>query len=45
MLQIEEGKLADLIVIDQSLFEIPASEIHNTKVLETIRDGITTHRA
>ena len=42
---IEEGKLADLVIIDQNLFEIPASEIHNTKVLETIRDGITTFKA
>ena len=42
---IEEGKLADLVIIDQNLFEIPASEIHNTKVLETIRDGITTYKA
>ena len=42
---IEEGKLADLIIIDQNLFEIPTNEIHNTKVLETIRDGITTYKA
>ncbi len=42
---IEVGKLADLIVIDQNLFEIPTNEIHNTKVLETIRDGITTYKA
>ena len=42
---IEEGKLADLLIIDQNLFEIPTSEIHNTKVLETIRDGITTYKA
>ena len=42
---IEEGKLADLIIIDQDLFEIPTNEIHNTKVVETIRDGITTYKA
>ncbi len=42
---IEVGKLADLVVIDQNLFEIPVNEIHNTKVLETIRDGITTFKA
>ena len=42
---IEEGKLADLLIIDQNLFEIPVNEIHNTKVLETIRDGITTYKA
>ena len=42
---IEEGKLADLLIIDQNLFEIPTSEIHNTKVLETILDGITTYKA
>lgn len=32
---LEEGKWADFIIIDQDYFEIPASEIWKTKVLET----------
>ena len=36
---IEVGKQADLIVLDQNLFEIPSTEIANTKVLLTLVDG------
>jgi predicted amidohydrolase YtcJ len=36
---IEVGKQADLIVLDQNLFEIPATEIADTKVLLTLVDG------
>ena len=42
---IEVGKLADLIVVSQNLFEVPTAQIHETKVLETIRDGLTTYKA
>ncbi len=42
---IEVGKAADLIVLDHDLFEIPASEIHNTKVLWTLLDGKEVYRA
>ena len=42
---IEEGKLADLVVLDQNLFDIPVTDIHNTKVLETIRGGQTIFKA
>ena len=42
---IEEGKLADMIVVDQNLFEVPVTDIHNTKVLETIRGGQTVYKA
>ncbi len=42
---IEEGKLADLIVVDQNLFEIPVTDIHKTKVLETIRGGQTVYKS
>jgi len=36
---IEVGKQADLVVLDQNLFEIPPTEIANTKVLLTLVDG------
>lgn len=36
---LEEGKLADLIVLDQDLFKIAPSEIHKTKVLLTMVGG------
>jgi len=40
---IEVGKKADLIVLDQNLFEIDAAAIPNTKVLATIFDGTIVH--
>ncbi len=36
---IEVGKLADLIVIDKNLFEIPPSEISEAKVMLTMFGG------
>ena len=36
---IEVGKSADLIVLNHNLFEIPVTDIHNTKVLATIFKG------
>ena len=36
---IEPGKLADLIVLDKNLFEIPPEEIRNAKVRMTILGG------
>ena len=36
---IEVGKLADLIVLDRNLFEIPRHEIHEAKVLLTLLEG------
>jgi predicted amidohydrolase YtcJ len=41
---IEDGKQADLIVIDQNLFEIPTDEIANTKVLLTMVAGQEVYR-
>ena len=40
---IEVGKLADMILLDQNLFEIPAEEIHKTKVLATMMGGKIWH--
>lgn len=36
---IEEGKYADLIVLNHNLFEIPQTEIHNTEIQKTIFKG------
>jgi predicted amidohydrolase YtcJ len=36
---IEAGKWADMIVLNHDLFEIPVTEIHNTKVQKTIFKG------
>jgi predicted amidohydrolase YtcJ len=36
---IDVGKLADIVVLDQNLFEIPPEEILNTEVVMTILDG------
>lgn len=36
---IEEGKSADMIVLNHDLFEIPATEIHKTEVQRTIFNG------
>lgn len=36
---LEVGKLADLIVLDRNLFTVPATELHNIKVLLTLLEG------
>lgn len=36
---LETGKLADIVVLDRNLFEIPVEDIQNTKVLLTMVDG------
>jgi hypothetical protein len=36
---LETGKLADIVVLDRNLFEIPAEDILKTKVLLTVMDG------
>jgi predicted amidohydrolase YtcJ len=40
---IEEGKAADLIVLEHNLFDIPAHEIHDVRVLMTMMDGRIVH--
>jgi predicted amidohydrolase YtcJ len=42
---IEPGKAADLIVLDRNLFEIPASQIHEARVLWTLLEGREVYRA
>jgi predicted amidohydrolase YtcJ len=41
---IEEGKYADMIVLDRNLVEIPVESIDETKVLFTIFEGKTAYR-
>jgi predicted amidohydrolase YtcJ len=40
---IEVGKLADLVVLDRNLFEIPADGIHEARVLRTLLEGKTVY--
>lgn len=42
---IEAGKLADLVVLEKNLFDVPASEIAFVKVMTTISEGKTIYRA
>ncbi len=42
---IEEGKKADLVVLDQNIFEIDAYDIHRTQVLMTMMDGKIVYEA
>ncbi|VEF49261.1 amidohydrolase family [Bacillus freudenreichii] len=41
---IEQGKKADLIVLDRNLFEVPEREINQAKVLLTLFEGKETYR-
>jgi len=41
---IETGKYADIIVLSENLFEIPAKEINKTKVLLTLLEGKEIYR-
>ena len=36
---IEEGKMADFIIVDQNLFEMPIAQLYQAKVMQTIVDG------
>ena len=36
---IETGKLADLVIIDRNIFEVPITTVHDTKVLKTLIGG------
>jgi predicted amidohydrolase YtcJ len=42
---IEAGKSADFIIIDQNLLKIPSTDIHKTKVLQTVLMGKTAYTA
>jgi predicted amidohydrolase YtcJ len=36
---LEVGKVADFIILNKNLFDVPVSEIHNVRVLETFFCG------
>ena len=40
---LEIGKMADVIVLDRNIFDIPPSEIHKTQVLLTLLEGEEVH--
>src|SRR5215207_1513149 len=42
---IEVGKLADLVVLDRNLFDLPPGRIHEAKVVRTLLEGRTVFRA
>jgi predicted amidohydrolase YtcJ len=42
---IEVGKLADLIVLDRNVLTVPAEDIANTKVLQTVVGGQVVYQA
>ncbi len=42
---IEEGKSADMIVLNHNLFEIPVTEIHKTEVQKTLFKGKVVYQA
>ncbi len=41
---IESGKYADMIILDQNLFEIPVTDIDKTKVLTTVFNGAVVYQ-
>ena len=40
---IEPGKLADLVVIDRDPYEIPVTELHQVRVMQTLINGETVY--
>ncbi|MED1305730.1 amidohydrolase family protein, partial [Bacillus pacificus] len=41
---IKVGKKADLVVLDQNLFEVPIHNIYKTKILLTLLEGTEIYR-
>ena len=41
---IETGKFADLIILEQNLYQISADEISEVRVLETMLEGKTVFK-
>jgi hypothetical protein len=42
---IEAGKRADLIIVDQNIFEVPITKLHETRVLHAFIDGEEVYSA
>jgi predicted amidohydrolase YtcJ len=41
---IEVGKIADFIVLDQNILEVPVAKVHKTRVLQTVLGGKTVYK-
>jgi predicted amidohydrolase YtcJ len=41
---LEVGKYADLVVLEQNLFDVSSDELADVKVVATVMDGEFTHR-
>ena len=41
---IEPGKLADLVILDRNLFDIPIEQVHTVRVMRTLLAGKTVFR-
>ena len=41
---LETGKLADVIVLDRNLFDVPVDDINDAKVILTVMDGKVTYK-
>jgi predicted amidohydrolase YtcJ len=42
---LEKGKLADLVVVDRNIFEVPITDVHKTNVLMTMIGGEVVYQA
>ena len=41
---LEVGKYADIVILEQDLFDVPVKDLHDVKVFMTIADGEVTYR-
>jgi predicted amidohydrolase YtcJ len=41
---LEEGKLADMVVLDKNPLKVPEEEIKNIVVLETYKEGVQVYK-
>jgi predicted amidohydrolase YtcJ len=41
---LEEGKLADMVILDQNPLKVPEDQIKDIIVLETIKEGVSIYK-